>query len=295
MGARRAAWVRPDDKPGEPSPRMLRRAFAEGPVLDPGPVVAEGDSWFDYPPHRDILDHLVDLYGWRVRRLSRAGDTLENMVLGTELGRGYRRRPSPLDRTLGELKRLGSRVLLLSGGGNDVAGEAFASYLNHADSGLPVLRERAVEGAMSYFRRLLEILLERVSREAPGARVFAHGYGYPIPDGRGVGRVPVVGWTFFGPWLRPALVSRNVPPAAHRGLVRGLIDRFNAVLSEVASASGGLFHHVDLRDEVTEADWVNELHLSSRAYARVATRIARCVSAALGAGSGSLGSPDDRR
>lgn len=94
MGVRRAAWVRPDDKPGRPSPWMLHRAYARGPVLDPGPVVAEGDSWFDYPPHRDILDHLVDLYGWRVRRLSRAGDTLENMVLGTGSG-------SPDDPTTG--------------------------------------------------------------------------------------------------------------------------------------------------------------------------------------------------
>jgi hypothetical protein len=290
MGVRRVGWVEPGDKAGEPSAGLLRAAYASGPVLDPGPVVAEGDSWFDYPPHRDMLDHLVDLFGWRVRRLSRAGDTLENMILGTELGPGFRRRPSPLDRTVAELKRLRSRVLLLSGGGNDVAGDAFASYLNHADSGLPILRRRVVDDAMAYFRRLLESLLGRLDREAPGVHVFAHGYAYPVPDGRPVVRVPVVGWTFHGPWLRPALASRNVPAEQHRDLVRTLIDRFNGMLAEVESASGGRFHHVDLRDLVTEDDWVNELHLSSRAYARAAMRMARRVAHVLGPGVG----PDRR-
>ncbi|MBM4108841.1 MAG: hypothetical protein FJ255_08540 [Phycisphaerae bacterium] len=277
MAMYRALWVDPSDKPGEPSAALRHAAFAEGPVSDPGPVVAEGDSWFDYPPHRDVLDHLVGLFGWRIRRLSDAGDTLENMVLGTRFGPGFRRRPAPLDLTLAEMKRLRSRFLLFSGGGNDVAGDEFASFLNHADSGLPILRERALDDAMAYFRRLFEGLLRRVGDEVGDAHVFAHGYAYPVPDGRGVVRVPVLGWTFWGPWLRPALTAKNVPRDHHRGLVRELIDRFNAMLGEVERGSGGRFHAVDLRDLVSDADWANELHLKPAAYGRVAVRLARRV------------------
>lgn len=278
-------WVDPAEKPGEPSPGLLSAAFAEGAVLDPGPVVAEGDSWFDYPPHRDILDHLVGLYGWRVRRLSRAGDTLENMILGTAFGPRFRRDPAPLDLTIAELKRLKSRVLLFSGGGNDIAGDEFASYLNHADSGLPVLRERALDDAMAYFRRLIEGMLARLRQEVGDIHVFAHGYAHPVPDGRGVVKVPVLGWTFFGPWLKPALTAKNVPQASHRRLVNVLIDRFNTMLHQVEAASGGQFHAIDARGLIADADWANELHVKSPAYARIATRLARRVSTVLGSPS----------
>ena len=40
------------------------------------------------------------------------------------------------------------RAILLSGGGNDVAGDEFALLLNHAASGLPPLNERIVEGVL---------------------------------------------------------------------------------------------------------------------------------------------------
>src|SRR6218665_3496247 len=45
-------------------------------------IVAEGDSWFDYPLVRDIIDHLRRM-GYGVEKHSKHGDTLENMVYGT--------------------------------------------------------------------------------------------------------------------------------------------------------------------------------------------------------------------
>src|SRR5262245_7176222 len=47
-------------------------------------LVAEGDSWFDYPaPFRiDLLDGLDDL-GREVVSIAFRGDTVENMVFGT--------------------------------------------------------------------------------------------------------------------------------------------------------------------------------------------------------------------
>lgn len=46
-----------------------------------GVIVAEGDSWFDYPliGKRDILDVLED-YGYQVESVADMGDTVESMA-----------------------------------------------------------------------------------------------------------------------------------------------------------------------------------------------------------------------
>ena len=85
-------------------------------------IAAEGDSWFQYP---FVLEDVID---WVFRDFavfcqSEAGDTLDNMV----------RRAEYLD----ALERTGGRILLLSGGGNDlVAGGHIAEHLQPFDKTL---------------------------------------------------------------------------------------------------------------------------------------------------------------
>ena len=98
------------------------------------------------------------------------------------------------------------RAILLSGGGNDIAGDEFALLLNHAASGLPVLNESIVEGVIDV--RLRQALLSLIGTATQLAAhyfgeakpVVVHGYGYAVPDGRGfLGG----GWMLPGPWLEP--------------------------------------------------------------------------------------------
>ena len=46
-------------------------------------IVAEGDSWFAYPLVLDVIDHLRRM-GYCIYKHSEPGDTLENMVFGSE-------------------------------------------------------------------------------------------------------------------------------------------------------------------------------------------------------------------
>src|SRR5215210_6588891 len=62
-------------------------------------IVAEGDSWFDYDPMLDILDHLKLEYGYDIFKVAQAGDTLENMVYGTDYGRNYSRKTPSIETT----------------------------------------------------------------------------------------------------------------------------------------------------------------------------------------------------
>src|SRR5262245_3721425 len=46
-----------------------------------GVLVAEGDSWFDYPLH-DILKMLEDDYGYDIESVAHKGDRIEEMAYG---------------------------------------------------------------------------------------------------------------------------------------------------------------------------------------------------------------------
>lgn len=234
-------------------------------------LVAEGDSWFDFPIGTDLIDCLRAEHGYRIENFAKAGDTLENMIFGTRVdGDGIAIDP-PINRVLNKLADWQPKVMLFSGGGNDVAGDEFASYLNHAESGLPLLREQVAQQMIGAFRSYLGRLLDKVAAHSPGTTVVMHGYGYAIPTGRGSG---LFGISFVGPWMLPALLQKGVRDgAARRQVVRDLIDRYNDMLSGLQASSGGRLQHVDLRAEIKDADWRDELHLKNSAYRRCARLI----------------------
>src|SRR5262249_10300256 len=131
-------------------------------------VVAEGDSWFDYLPGTDIIDCLRNNHDLVIENYAKAGDTLENMVYGTGINRRFERVSPSIEIVLKRISELKPKVFLFSGGGNDVAGEEFESYLNHKSSGLPVLREKfASDMINNVFRKYFEDLVARVAAVSP--------------------------------------------------------------------------------------------------------------------------------
>lgn len=235
-------------------------------------LVAEGDSWFDFLPGTDLIDCLESQEGYRIDSFARAGDTLENMIFGSRVdGSGVAVDP-PINRVLEQVAAIRPRVLLFSGGGNDVAGDEFATYLNHADSGLPVLREHVADQMIGTFGRYLERLLDKVAAHSPRTRVLTHGYGHALPSGRGAG---IFGIAFAGPWLLPALLQKGVRDGGlRREVVRQMIDRYNTMLQGLEARRPDRLLYVDLRGEIADEDWRDELHLKNSAYRRCARRIA---------------------
>lgn len=242
-------------------------------------VVAEGDSWFDLPwayVVTDLLDCLTARHGYLIDSYSRRGDTVENMVYGTMLDRRGERLPPTLDEVIERVRVVKPRVFLFSGGGNDIAGDEFTQFLNHAGSGQSSFRaEHAAYVIDTVLRGAYERLIERVRAASPGTVVVTHGYARALPSGKGA-RIIV---TFAGPWLRPALSARAIiPDTEGRGIVAWMIDRFNAMLASVAEESGGAMAYVDVRGVVKDSDWVDELHLGSGGYARCADAVQAKIS-----------------
>ncbi len=251
--------------------------------------IAEGDSWFDYLPawlenpfQGDLLGHLNTTGKYNIYRVSEAGDTLENMVYGTEYQEsGWTPKPPQLLETLEFIKTQNPQFLLFSGGGNDIAGEELESYLNHQGSGLSILREDYLDYMFKkVFKKSFEDLIAQVKGVSPNIQIFLHGYAYPIPDGRGVFRI-VPGWQFIGPWLRPALLKKRILEMSQmRRVVNLLIDKLNEILAEIASHTDRV-HYIDLRGQIIDSDWANELHLTSAGWGKVAKIFDERLSAVL--------------
>ena len=241
-------------------------ATSTGPVL-----VAEGDSWFDYfPAGLDVISCLKKFFGYKIYNVSQAGDTLDNMAWGTQFDqRRWQRARPPLEETLTAIERHRPTIVLLSGGGNDIAGEELLSFLNHKTSGLQALRQDYTNFMLKdYFLRVFQHISHEIWKKDANIHIILHGYGYPIPDGRAV--VRILGFSFVGPWLRPALVAKGYEQRSQqKQIMRKLIDDFNSMLKQFARTDSRL-HYIDLRSLISDSDWSNELHLKNSGYRRVA-------------------------
>jgi lysophospholipase L1-like esterase len=260
-------------------PARTLRALAVPPPT--GLLVAEGDSWFDYPFH-DVLTMLEDEHGFDVESVAHKGDTVEDMAYS---GGQF----DDFARLLEKLLRQGRvpDAILLSGGGNDIAGDEFAMLLNHAASGLPPLNDDVVRGVIDVRTRnayasliggLTEIAMRLLDRPIP---IILHGYDHAVPDGRGF----LGGFGFLpGPWLQPGFHRKgHGDQDANTAVVASLIDSFNAMLRQLAGTAGfGHVRYVDLRGTLSNAagykrDWANELHPTERGFRAVALKIATAI------------------
>jgi len=261
-----------------------RRGIRLEALASPGLLVAEGDSWFDYP-FFDVLEELEDGYNYDIESVAHKGDSAEEMAYDPNQLAG-------LARKLERLKREGRtpRAVLLSGGGNDIAGEAFAFLLNHKKSGLPPVNASMVVGLVDERLRTTIVSLAsavtELCRQSFGSKIPAliHGYDYPVPDGRGyLGGF----WTLPGPWLEPGFRQKGYQDLQERvDVMVTLIDHFNALLEGVAGGPG-LEHleYVNLRGVLSnrlqgrryKTWWSDELHPTERGFAEIAGRFDQAI------------------
>lgn len=256
-----------------------RRGVRPQALADPGLLVAEGDSWFDYP-FFDVLEELEDGLQYDIESVAHKGDSAEEMAYDPGQLAG-------LARKLEKLKRQGRtpRAILLSGGGNDIAGAEFAFLLNHKKSGLPPVSASMVVGLVDERLRAAIVSLAsavtELCRQSFGSRIPAliHGYDYPVPDGRGyLGGF----WALPGPWLEPGFQQKGYRDLQERcDVMVTLIDRYNALLEGVAGGPG-LEHleYVDLRGVLSnelpgrkyKKWWSDEFHPTERGFTEIAGR-----------------------
>lgn len=163
-------------------------------------LLADGDSWFDYPLGKDVLDYLNNYFEHPVTKLAKAGSTLNELVYGPdELFRSDPRQgKTRLTRVVEKLREQPFDAFLFSGGGNDIAGPEFFSFVNHAASELPNPNQSVLDGVVNgTFRKayqdMIEVLLAEIERLGIQLPIFVHGYDYPWPDGRAAVALGIAG------------------------------------------------------------------------------------------------------
>jgi hypothetical protein len=159
--------------------------------------------------------------------------------------------------------------LLLSSGGNDVAGDEFFSFINNARSGLPPVNAEVLDGVVNgTFKAAYLYLIDTAIKTAndDNFKIFTHGYDHPWPDGRGV--IHFLGWK-VGPWFDPTFNQKSYPYESYADLKTRhditfkFIDALNNMLADIAADAKyrGKVLHADLRGTLkSQDDWANELH-----------------------------------
>ena len=120
---------------------------------------------------------------------------------------------------LGALERTGGRLLLLSGGGNDmVAGGNLAQHIRSFDENL-----QPAQYLMPSIANI-EKIVRAVARAFPQAAVICHGYDYALPAN--------------GPWLGRPMASMGITDASlQKAITAEMVDRFNSRLRSRARQS----------------------------------------------------------
>jgi hypothetical protein len=222
-------------------------------------LVSEGDSWFDYPPHPNIIDYIDDKERFAIKRFEQSGDTLHNMV-------------EKIGAVVAAIESEKPLCLLLSAGGNDVVEQGFIrSLFRPYDPALTPrdhLQPDVWADKVAVLERNFVLLMHEVGAFVP---ILVHGYDYMPPSNRGA---KYDGFRVSGPWVQPAMIEQNITDETfQRAITRVMIDDFNDILVRLQKQHPLHLVHIDFRGMFALNEWLNEIHLTKAAYRRAARKV----------------------
>ncbi len=256
--------------PGEPwEPEERRKRYRNAKRDGLRRLMTEGDSWFDYPPHANIIDWLESEGQWAINRLERSADTVENMVTDANLVllAAVARKEKP-------------ECILFSGGGNDIftpipeAPELrwiYRALMDYNPSKSAAQHVNAIvwDEKKTDLRRGYVRLIGALGTYAP---IAVHGYDYLCATGE---KVRYDGFRLAGPWILPSMKKRGIlDPDFQSEIMRVVIDEFNAVLAALERTYPANLIYVDLRGTLDRSrDWMNEIHPTENGFRMLEQKI----------------------
>ncbi len=201
-------------------------------------IVSEGDSWFQHPLVKDIIDHLMD-FGYVIKSLGAGGDELIDMYLREEF----------IEAILVEQPEF----LLLSAGGNDVIGGNIVYLFNQKTDNKPA-GEAPHRFINNKFQTELEVLrarlgetMRRVGAIAPEVKIIIHGYDYAIPQER-------------KGWIGKYMAEKGITDIKDKlAIIQLMIDQHNEMLAALVEEYPNVTY-LDLRNTVKDNQWHDEIH-----------------------------------
>lgn len=224
-------------------------------------VVAEGDSWFQYPfLLKDTIDQLIDLdnFHYAIYGLSEAGDLLSNIVREDEITEA--------------IENENPDVFLVSGGGNDMVGDDRIATMVHTfdkDREAKDYPNEKFTEFLNELERLYRKLFDRILSQKPHLKIIFHGYDNVIPSN--------------GSWLGKPLAKQKITnKSLQQNILKEIISRFNLRLKNIANDYPGCVYLADCRNLIgSKSKWHDELHPKDEGYFKVAKLFDKTIKQAL--------------
>lgn len=226
-------------------------------------VFVEGDSWFAFPGFFDRtsipsqLENNLDAK-FAMFRVADVGDHAREMVRG-------RQRRRIRDRLKND--RVDFRLMLFSGGGNDLIDE-FPNIIQRSSNPVDATSHINFGRLQMLVDEVLVAYGELISlrdRFRPNCWIVAHTYDRPFPDGRKVKKLGIK----KGPWLQPVLRSKGVDPRFQRGISRIVMDQLGDGLMSLDNSARRV-RIIDTRGILTRSsDWGDEIHPTSNGFRKI--------------------------
>jgi len=268
-------------------------------------LVAEGDSWFEHPISRDVIDwlNILGKEDMAIFSLARGGDFLTNMLKEREY--------------ITEVSLIDPDFFLLSAGGIEIVTGWRVSLLVTpkadyvTDTFLrkhPLLQEvlcdpdlsdstkQRLENGIRLLNReyfallaLLELkykyLIKQLRKKFRSLKMICHGYDYPIPSfDRGPWSSPkqrlirMLG-DHGRHFKQPLLIKGIIDPQNQQDIAFSMLYLFNEMLQRLVKHPifGENVYLIDCRGYARPQDWEDELHLRPESLKRVAETYISCI------------------
>lgn len=245
-------------------------------------IISEGDSWFAYPrkwiafgADINLIHHLEDKVAntdsVNLLRLASNGDEAVDMTSGKQFKRLYK---------ILKNNREHIRMLLFSGGGNDIVGKndmfpllnEYSSNMSYLDCINLSRLEQKLETIVLSYRRLISLCEDIV----PEAKIVTHTYDIAKPWDQG-------SEFFWGliktkPWIYPYMVRRGIPRELHLPVIEHMLNNLGSRLLELASDEGinGRLVVVDTQGTLrpgSKQDWLNEIHPTESGFKKIYRKV----------------------
>lgn len=240
-----------------------RGVAAAAAAFRPLQVMAEGDSWFDYPVPLfggGIIKRLQKRLGVPILNMADAGDEVRFML-------GCEQRQRLMQQLTDGCPAGGPwDVVLFSGGGNDIVDNPMALWVGDFDPAIAPadhLIPARFAVALALVRAGYEDLIALRNALSPTTHLVFHAYDFAIPDGRGI--------CHLGPWLKPTFDMRRFPNrASATAVVRSMLQQFAQMLGTLTAFPNVSVVATQGTLAPLTSSWHNELHPSSAGFDKFA-------------------------
>lgn len=225
-------------------------------------LISEGDSWFSFPIHENIIGFLDNFAGHKISllRLEKSGDQALRILGGAQKAK-----------LALYLKRYPVNALLFSGGGNDIVGQDLLPLLNQKQAGMSwqdCINPTTTAARLDRLRSAYLDLIHLRNENRPACKLYVHGYDWAIPTGRGTSLWGIK----VGPWMKPFLTQKGITdPADQKAIIHELLERFQAMLVDLTQHHGDVIL-VPTLGTLAENEWNDELHPTREGFEKIAEK-----------------------